>query len=152
MGMGGKYEVSELSAEGFAVDEEEDGDEGEAKGNPALAEVQVDVAKAFQFYSAASARGHLLASHRMGQIQMRGGGEIEERADRVGDEADRARGAVSGSFAQRQVNRRGRGGAAVRRSCERAAAAFRSVAQHGDWSQQLTVAHSMYSAGDRCAL
>lgn len=145
MGMGGLYEVEQLVAEGVSRDEAD----GTVASSPALAEIQVDVASAFQFYSSASARGHLLATHRLAQIQLWGGSVIEERADQASIAADRAKGIMSSSFAQRKANRRGRGGAVVPRSCESAAAAFKNVAERGDWALQLNTAHSLYSAGDR---
>ena len=143
MGMGGLYEVGGLSSEGRSREEKA------LMPPPNLAEIQVDVASAFQFYSSASARGHLLATHRMAQIQLWGGAAIEERADQASVASDRANGLVGSSFAQRKANRRGRGGAAVPRSCEGAAAAFKRVAERGDWAQQLNTAHDLHSAGDR---
>jgi TPR repeat protein len=154
MGMGGLYELDQLAAEGVG------GDSGEATSpltpppsppSPStLAEIQVNVASAFQFYSSASARGHVLSTHRLAQIQLWGGAAIEERADRASIASGRAKGVVDSSYAQRKANRRGRGGAAVPQSCESAAAAFKNVAERGDWAQQLNTAHTLHSAGDRC--
>lgn len=145
MGMGGLYEMDALSAEGI------DSTQTDKAQTPApLAEIQVDVAQAFQFYSSASARGHVLSTHRMGQIYMWGGAEIEERADLASIEADRLKGIVGANYMQRKSNRRGRGGGSVPVSCENAAAAFKSVAEKGDWAQHLNTAHTLYSAGDRC--
>mmetsp|Transcript_24367 Transcript_24367/g.45352 ORF Transcript_24367/g.45352 Transcript_24367/m.45352 type:complete len:959 (+) Transcript_24367:118-2994(+) len=146
MGMGGLYEMDALSAEGINPKEV-----GSEVSSPApLAEIQVDVASAFQFYSSASARGHVLSTHRMGQIHQWGGAEIEERADLASVNADRLRGIAGSSYLQRKSNRRGRGGSAVQASCENAVAAFKSVAEKGDWAQQLNTAHTLYSVGDHC--
>lgn len=148
MGMGGLYDVDHLAAEGVASEGgEEQGEEATAPAPiPSLAEIQVDVASAFQFYSSASARGHVLATHRLAQIQLWGGAAIEERADRASLASDLAKGIVS---SPPKRNRRGRGGAIVPRSCEGAAAGFRSVAERGDWAQQMNLAHLLHRAGDR---
>ena len=143
MGMGGLYELEEMEAEGVAAEGGPD-----ATNRPALAQIQVDVASAFQFYTSASARGHLLSTHRLGQIHLWGGAVIEDRADYSSVASDREKG-IKSSYAQRKGNRRGRGGASIARSCESAAVAFKSVAERGDWSQQLNVAHTLYNAGDR---